>query len=401
MTAGALRPIPADEARRRLAAAAAPLPREEVPLAAAAGRVLADPVVAGEDLPDAPRSAMDGFAVRAADVTAAPVRLRLAGAVLIGEPAPRGVGPGEAMAIPTGGHLPPGADAVVMVEQATAEAGEVVVVAARVEPGRNVIRAGEDLARGTTVLRAGHRLRPCDLAALAALGVTRVPVHRRPRVAVLSTGAEIATPEATPPPGKVRDANQAALGAGAAAAGCEVTLGGIVTDDPAALETRLRELARRHDAVIVSGGSSVGRRDHTAEVMATVGRVLFHGIMVRPGRPTIAAQLGDTLLLGVPGVPAAALVIFEVFVRPTLRRLGGEQVVRAVGIRARLGAAHQSAAGREDYLRVRFRERDGELWAEPLPGALGSLVAADGLVLVAADDEVLDEGDEVEVWPWS
>jgi molybdopterin molybdotransferase len=406
MRARALRPIPAAEARRLLASAVSAVPAEEVPLDQAAGRVLSATVTAAEDVPQFPRSAMDGYAVRAADLDGAtgarPARLALVGAVQMGERPVRPVGAGEAMAIPTGGHLPAGADAVVMVEHGLIE-GAALLLGQPVTPGRHVIRPGDDLERGATVLAAGRRLRAGDLAALAALGVTRVPVHRRPRVAVLSTGAEICPPAETPPPGKVRDTNQAALGAGAAAAGCEVTLAGIAGDDPDALEQTLRALGPRHDAVLVSGGSSIGGRDHTGEVLARLapGGLLFHGVKTRPGRPTLAARIADALVIGIPGVPAAAQVVFEVFVRPVLRALGGERDLRSVGWRARLAAPYLSAPDREDYLRVRFLERDGELWAETLSGTLAGVVAADGLVIVADDDEQLEAGAEVEVWPWS
>jgi molybdopterin molybdotransferase len=187
------------------------------------------------------------------------------------------------------------------------------------------------------------------------------------------------------------------------AAGCDVTWAGIVEDDPAALEKALSAAAAAHDAVLVSGGSSIGGRDHTAEVLARLAPagLLFHGVHARPGRPTLAARLDDAVVIGIPGVPAAALTIFEVFARPALRRLGGEKDLRSVGRMARLVAPYLSAAGREDYLRVRFVERAGALWAETLAGALASVAASDGLVIVPEDDEELEAGDEVEVWPWS
>jgi molybdopterin molybdotransferase len=406
MTPRALRPIPADQARRLLCEAVRPVPAEEVPLAEAGGRVLARDVTAPEDLPALARAAMDGYAVRSADLVGAsaarPARLKLAAPVLMGAPPGRPLEAEDAAPIPTGGLLPPGADAVVMVEQASLD-GESVVVGQAIEPGRHVLQPGDDLRRGALVVRAGKRLGAGDVAALAAFGWVRVPVHRRPRVAVLSTGVEICPPGETPPPGKVRDVNQYGLAAGTAAAGCEVTLAGITEDDPAALERALAGAAAGHDAVLVSGGSSIGGRDHTAEVLTRLAPdgLLFHGVRTRPGRPTLAARLGDTLVIGIPGVPAAALTIFQMFVRPTLRWLGGEKDLRSVGRRARLVAPYASAEGREDYLRVRFVEREGELWAEALSGGLGSLVASDGLVIVGADDEALGAGEEVEVWPWS
>jgi molybdopterin molybdotransferase len=401
----ALRPVPAAEARRILAEAAgvAVTEAEQVPLAEAAGRVLAQALVASEDVPSFPRAVMDGYAVRAADAAAAsganPVWLTVVGTVAMGGPPLQAVGPGQAVGISTGGHLPPGADAVVMIED-TESHGAVVGVRRAVAAGRNVILVGEDIRRGTEVLPAGRRLGAADVAALAAFGQAQVSVRRRPRVAVLSSGSEICAPVAAPPPGKVRDVNQYALGAQAAAAGCQVSHQGIVDDDAAVLEKAVSAALANHDLVLLSGGSSVGRRDHTGPVFARLGEVLFHGINVRPGRPTVAARAGRKLLLGMPGVPTSAIVIFEVFVRPLLQRLGGERGGARWPVRARLDGDQASVVGREDYLRVRLVERAGETWAEVLPGgsaALSSVVAADGLVVVPEDVAALAAGDVVGV----
>jgi len=402
-----LRPVSADEARELLEEAGTVVETEMVGLEGAAGRVLAESLVAHEDMPSFPRSAMDGYAVRAADVAAAtaaaPVSLSLVGSVTIGRRPGQPVWPGEAQAIPTGGHLPDGADAVVMVEQAE-ERGAAVEIRRPVEAGRNVIRAGEDIPRGSKVLPSGRLLRPSDVSALAAFGLARVPVHRRPRVSVLSTGNEISPPADPLQPGKVRDVNQYALGAQAASAGCEVHHDGIIEDDPAALEWAVRAAAAKSDVVLLSGGSSVGGHDYTSDVFKRLGPpgLLFHGIAVRPGRPTLVSRAGPTLLVGMPGVPTSAMVIFEVFIRPLLRRMGGEKIGArwSAERHARLATAYTSEIGREDYLRVRLVEREGEIWAEPLPGgsaALSNVLAADGLVTVPADVTTLAEGDAVTV----
>jgi molybdopterin molybdotransferase len=389
------RPVSAGEARRLLAEALRPTESEEIPLQAAAGRVLARPVLAPEDLPAFPRSAMDGFALRAADGSAPRA---LVGSVSVGVRPGVVVGAGQAVAIPTGGHLPDGADAVVMVEQARIDGSrlEVLVVPER---GRHVIRAGEDLARGAPALEGGALIGAPQMAVLAAFGLTVVPVHRRPRVAVLSTGSELSPPGAVPAPGMVRDVNQLSLGAAAAAAGAEVLPGGLVGDDPAALDRRLRALAPGLDLVLVSGGTSVGKRDHTAEVLETAGRLLFHGLHVRPGRPTAAALLDRTLVVALPGVPAAALIIFQAFVRSALERIGG-RTSPGRPLRARLAARQESEPGREDYLRVRLGA-DGS--AEVVPGpasSLSSLLASDGLAVVPETVATLEAGAEVDVWPW-
>jgi molybdopterin molybdotransferase len=264
--------IPPDQARRILAETP-PVGQERVPLAAALGRVMAEPFSAPADLPGERRAVMDGYAVRGADVRGAselwPVVLSVAGTVPMGDVFPAGIKAGEAVAIATGGWLPQGADTVVMVEHvAFLDGGARVELSRAVVPGANVVERGEDLARGTAVLPAGRRLRPQDLAMLATFGVTTVAVHRRPRVAVLSTGNELCDPGQTPRPGQVRDANQTALGAQATAAGCDVTHAGIVPDDTQALRRAIGRLLADHDAVILSGGSSIGTKDLSADALA-------------------------------------------------------------------------------------------------------------------------------------
>src|SRR6478609_7519253 len=376
--------IQADEARRILADTP-PVGRERVAIGAALGRVLAEAFAAPADLPGERRSVMDGYAVRGADVRGAsdlwPVVLSVAGSVPMGDVFPRGVASGEAVAIATGGWLPAGADTVVMIEHvASLDGGARVELSRAVVPGANVVERGEDLARGAPVLPAGRRLRPQDLALLATFGVTGVDVHRRPRVAVLSTGNELCDPAETPRPGQVRDANQTALAAQATAAGCDVTAGGIVRDDAAAL------------------------RDAIARALADLAApgILFHGIDIRPGEPTLFARAGAKPVVGMPGFPPSSLIVFDAFIRPMLWRLGGEDARDPWPSRrpARIGREHRSVVGREDYLRVRLVERDGATWADPLPGGsatLSNVVFADGLVRVDAAAPGLAAGDPVDV----
>ena len=395
----------ADEARRLLAAFPA-VGAERVALAEADGRVLAADVVGTEALPAWTRAVMDGYAVRAADTFGAsdtvPAFLSCVGAVPMGGVFPRALAPGEAAAIATGGVIPDGADAVVMIEFTDERAGAVAVHRG-VATGDHVLRTGEDVARGAVLGRAGRRLRPEDVALCAALGITEVLVHRRPRVGVLSTGDELVAPDAMPRPGQVRDANQLALAAACRRCGCDVELGGVAADDAAELAARTRSLAASCDAVLLSGGSSVGARDLTAgALVAAGGEIIFHGISVRPGKPTILARAGAKPLLGMPGVPVSALVIFEVFVRPMLLALGGEREREAwpARRRARLSRRVPSLAGREDYVRVRLVTTGEVALAEPLLGgssAMSTLARADGLVIVPAGVEGIAEGDEVEV----
>jgi molybdopterin molybdotransferase len=404
-----LKLIPAAEARRILLETP-PVGVERVALRAAGGRVLAEAFAAPEDLPAQRRAVMDGFAVRAADVQgaseSAPATLRVIGTVPMGDVFAGRISAGEAVAIPTGGFVPDGADAVVMVEH-TAPHADGVAIARPAAAGANLIQPAEDVRRGDPLLQPGRRLRAQDVAALATFGVTEAVVFRRPRVAVLSTGNELCPPSEAPRPGQVRDSNQYALAAAVAAAGCEATYAGILPDDAAALRAAVDRLLGDHDGLILSGGSSVGTKDLSGEALGGLPApgVLFHGIDIRPGKPTLFARAGAKPVLGMPGFPTSALIVFDVFVRPLLRRLGGEplgHIGDAWPARrpARLGRAVASVAGREDYVRVRLVERDGEMWADPLAGgsaALSNVVLADGLVCVPAERDALPAGAPVEV----
>lgn len=404
-----LRLLPAAEARRILAEVP-PVGIETVPLLAAGGRVLALPLAATEPLPAHRRSVMDGYAVRAADVAGAteisPVVLPLAGVVPMGGVFAGAVAAGQVVGISTGGFVPEGADAVVMVEQ-TAPAGSdppSVAIRRPMAAGANVIQPGEDLRAGDRLAAAGRRLRPADLAALASFGFAEVPVHRRPRIAVLSTGNELCEPHESPTPGQVRDVNQAVIGAQTQAAGCDVTYGGIVRDDADALRAAVMRLLATHDGLILSGGSSVGVKDVSADALADLHApgVLFHGIDIRPGKPTLFARSGAKPVIGMPGFPTSSMIVFDGFIRPLLWRLGGEtdRDPWPAHRLARLARPYVSVAGREDYLRVRLVSRDGDDWAEVLAGgsaAISNVLQADGLVRVEAACERLEAGARVGV----
>jgi molybdopterin molybdotransferase len=254
------------------------------------------------------------------------------------------------------------------------------------------------------LVAAGRRLRPQEVGVLAALGIAEVQVVRRPRVGVLATGNEVVPATGSPRPGQVRDVNSSALAAQARRAGAEVELGGIVGDDAAALAAAAGGMLERCDALLLSGGSSVGARDLTVEALERLGAaIVFHGISVRPGKPTILARIGDKPVLGMPGVPVSAMVIFDAFVRPLLWALGGERGREPwpARRRARMRRRTPSVAGREDYVRVRFVDAAS---VEPVLGgsaALGTLVKADGLVIVPAESEGVAEGEDVEVLLYS
>ena len=405
--------IPADEARRILLETP-PVGTEVVPLREAGGRVLAAPFAATEDLPSAARSVMDGYAVRAADVAAAsdgaPARLEVVGVVPMGGTFPGTVGPGQAVGISTGGFLPAGADAVVMIEHTRPGAAggpldaRSVEISKPIAGGGNVIQRAEDVARGTALLPAGRRLRAQDVAALATFGVARVSVYRRPRIAVFSTGNELCGVGDNPAPGQVRDVNEWVLATEVEMAGGVATCGGIIRDDEATMAATIARFLPDHDGLILSGGSSVGVKDVSGIVFERLGPpgVLFHGIDIRPGKPTIFARVGAKPVVGMPGFPTSSMVVFDAFVRPLLWRLGGE-VGRdpwPTQRRARLTRTVPSPVGREDYVRVRLYTRDGELWADPLPGgssAISNLVLADGLVKIEAARDRIAEGDPVDV----
>jgi molybdopterin molybdotransferase len=396
------------EARARYLAALAPSPlgTEKISLEDALDRVLAVDLVAAEDLPPFHRSTVDGYAVRAADVSAAvedaPVPLRILGEVRMGEPTGLRLHPGEGARIPTGGMLPAGADAVVMQEQ-TRRAGDTVEVQRAVRPGENVIAAGEDVPAGAVVLRAGRRLRPQDLGILAGLGHPRVRVRLRPLVAILSSGDEIIPPDRPAGLGQVRDMNAYVL------SGLVQRDGGIpvrfppLPDDLPTVSAALRRAVEAHDAVLISGGSSVGEQDVVVDAIQALGPpgIVIHGVAIRPGKPTVLAAAGGRPVIGLPGNPVSAMIIFEVFVRPILAALLGIAAPDERGLAVRARAAHPFAAPpeREDHVRVSLEERAGEMWASPLPaksGLLSSMVRADGIVVVPAGTQVA-EGEIVPV----
>jgi molybdopterin molybdotransferase len=387
-----------------------PLASEMVPLFMARGRVLAEEIVSGEALPPFSRSTMDGYAVRAAD-TYGCSGLEEALVTVIGEIA-MGTSsqalclqPGQAARIATGGELPAMADAVVMVEVTRPLDNKTVAVSRPVAPGENIIRAGEDYAPGAVVLRRGSRLRPQEMGVLSGLGVVSVPVHRRPRVAILSTGDELVPAEQTPPPGKIRDINSTTLAALVEEAGGIAIAHGICGDDFENMLAVCTEALVEADVLLLSGGSSRGRRDFTHQVFSAIphAQMLTHGVSVRPGKPTILARQGNKSLFGLPGPAASAMVIFYCFVRPLLRYYSGLGATLGLSsIRATTAQPFPSAIGREEYVRVQLSPQDGG--APPLAtavygksGLLSPLVRADGLLPIGCEIEGFGRGVEVSV----
>ncbi len=379
----------------------------------AVGRILAHDVHSPVDLPDFPRSTMDGYAVRASDSFGAndaiPAYLDLVGQVPMGTAPAFSVGRGEAARILTGGMVPEGADAVVMEEFTSAPDAETLEVRRPVAVGENVLSIGDDLHKDELMLRAGSRLRSQDVGALAGVGVTSVEVYRRPRVAILPTGDELIDPRDTPRAGQVRDINRFSLAAGVIEAGGEPETEDILPDDLGVIKERLDRAMGRSDVVLISGGSSMGLRDYTVEAIDSLGEpgVLVHGISIKPGKPTIIGRIvqggEDKAVIGIPGHPVSALMIFHAFVRPVIRQLSGE-VVRAnageEGLMATLSRNLASAPGREDMVRVALEKSGIGHVAHPLMGnsaMISTMTKADGYITIPLAAEGLREGVQVRV----
>jgi len=377
---------------------------ETVALEQALGRVPARPVRAPHDLPGFARSTVDGYAVRAADTYGAseglPAYLEVTGAVAMGRAPELAVEPGSAVSIPTGAAIPDGADAVVMVEYTQEAMPGTIEVVRPVAPGDGLVRGDEDARADAEMLPAGRGLRAQDLGLLAAAGLTEVRVRARPRVAIVSTGDEVVPPATHELElGQVRDASAVALAALVREAGGRPDLRGIVPDDRDALDHVVREALAVCDVVVISAGSSVGSRDETADVVAGLGDpgIWAHGIAVRPGKPTLLADCDGVPVIGLPGNPRSALVVFRLIGMPIVRLVGG--VTRPVPeprVRARLDRDVPSASGRLDIVQVALR--DGV--ASPLFGAsalLTVLTEADGYIVVEDDATGLPSGTEVDV----
>ena len=382
---------------------------ETVSLDAALGRVPAVSIRARDPMPGFARATVDGFAVRAADTYGVsdgqPGYLDLAGEARMGHPPDAALRPGAALAIATGAPLPPGADAVVKVEHTQSTLPGLIEVVRPARPGEGMVRADEDAAADAELARPGRPLRAAELGMLAAAGVTEVLVHARPRVAIVSTGDELVPREtAALEVGQVRDATAPALAALVREAGGEPTFTGIVPDDRAALEATLRRALAGSDAagdcdlLVVSAGSSVGARDETASAIASLGEpgIWCHGLALRPGKPTLLADCGGVPVVGLPGNPRSALVVFRLVGMPLVRLVGGcTEAPPDPTVRARLGRDLPSAAGRLDVVQVTLA---GEV-VTPLFGSsalLSILTRADGYLIVPEPATGLPAGTEVE-----
>jgi molybdopterin molybdotransferase len=327
--------------------------------------------------------------------------------------ADRGIAKGEAMKIATGGALPSGADAVVMFEQTQPVDATGIEVVKPVAPLENTVRTGDDIQKGEIILLRGRRVRPQDMGALAGVGITRIRVYEKPKVAIINTGNEIVPADAVPGPGQVRDINSYNLEGLITQSGGIPVKKGIIRDEYPRLRETLEAAIRDSVLVLMTGGSSVGTADLTAKVLNDVGRpgVLVHGVSIKPGKPLIVGLLGSperqVPVFGLPGHPAAVSICFELFVKPILRRLTGETIDPALEgisplctVKARLSRSISSSPGREDHVRVLLEKKEGSLWARPIFGASGlisTLVKAVGTVVVPVNKIGIEAGEEVDV----
>ncbi len=374
-----------------------------MPLATVAGLVAAAAVPSPTDLPGFRRSAVDGYAVRAQDTGGAtPAGLAIVGSVRIGSMPATVVGTGQAVEIPTGGALPDGADAVVMVERTAVREPGRVELSGTVRAGDNVVQPDDDVARGTPLVAPGRPIRPHDIGLLAAAGLLELDVHRRPVVGVLATGDEVVGAGGIPGAAQVRDANSPALAALIEELGGRPLPLGIVSDDPGHLERAFRDGLARCDLLVVSAGSSIGARDATAEVVARLGPpgIWCHGLAVRPGRPTLLAEVLGRPLIGLPGNPVSALVVMRLIGAAVIARLAGRAgLPPAATVTGTLDSEIASRVGRTDVVQVVLRgDRVVPLFGKV--SQLSLLGRADGYLVVPAADEGLTAGSPVAVTPY-
>lgn len=379
------------------------LPEETASLYDCCGRILAQDVPAPEYVPGFDRSTVDGYAVRAKDTfgcsESIPAILEISGQILMGGSAGPALAPGSCRTIPTGGAVPEGSDAVVMVEY-TEEYGDGTVGILRpVSPGQNMIYRGDDVFPGKTVISAGRRITPSDVGSLAAMGITEVSVFRKPVVGVISTGDELVTPDEAPGDGQIRDANGPMLVSLCRELGADVTSYGIVRDDWDAMCEVFGRAVSECDILLISGGTSVGDKDQTARIIEANGELLFHGIAMKPGKPTILGNVGGKPVFGLPGHPVAAFFSTWLYVRYLMAQMCGHRLQRRT-MTAELSEAISANHGRAEFISVRLTDKDGRVIAEPVhtkSGLITSLAGTDGFISIPRDTEGLPRGASVEV----
>ncbi|MFO1442161.1 molybdopterin molybdotransferase MoeA [Bacillus sp. Bva_UNVM-123] len=378
----------------------------EKPLFEALHFVLADDVYTNENVPDFRRSTVDGYAVKAKDTFGSsenmPGFLTLIGEVRMGEAASKAIQSTEAMYVPTGAMIPEGSDAVVMIEHCENMSG-LLNVYRQSAPGENIISIGEDMKKDDLLLAKGTKLRSQELGALASQGITKVSVFRKPVIGYLSSGDEIVPIETqTLAPGEIRDMNWITIGALVSEWGFTFQYGGIVKDNRDEFERKARELLEISDCLVVSGGSSVGTKDFSVDVIQSLGEpgVFVHGVSIKPGKPTILSVAKEKPIIGLPGHPASAAIIFRLFGKAVLEQLQGIRSHEKQLTFAKATKNIPSATGRTDYVRVRLFEENNQWFAEPIfgkSGLISTLVQSDGMIEIAAPSEGIQKGELVPI----
>ncbi len=384
-----------------------PAAAEEVAILDAPGRIVADDIKAGCNVPGFDKSVVDGYAVKSGDTFGAsdsmPALMRCMGEVFIGKSAGIRINDGECAYVPTGGMLPGGSDAVVMVEDTEDLGSESIAVYRPVGPWENTIKSGEDIKSGRVVLKKGMPVRPQHVGVLASVGLKTVRVRKRPVVSIISTGDELVKPGEKLEKGRIWDINSYSLAAAVAEDGGGPRIKGIVADDRAAIKTKVSEALDISDMVIVSGGSSAGTRDYTAEIINELGRpgVLVHGISIKPGKPTIIGSVFGKPVIGMPGQPVSSLVVYKAVVSPLIRRMAGLTDRPQALIAAVCDENYYSAPGREEYLMVTvYRAGDGKTHVRPVSGKSGMITTisdANGMVIIPKNKEGLYKDEDVQV----
>ena len=379
---------------------------EEAPLGGALGRILAADIASGRPVPPHDNAAVDGYAVRFEDLapgaeTALPVGARVAAGMTLGRP----IAPGEAIRIFTGAPMPDGADTVLMQEDCRAD-GDTVVIPPGIKQGANRRFAGEDIEAGAVILRAGARLRPQDIGLAASIGRTALPVYRRLRVALFSTGDEVRDAGEALPPGCIYDANRYTIAAALHRLGCEVDDLGILPDRAGVIRDTLERAATAHDLVMTSGGVSTGEEDHVRQAVESLGRIDFWRLAIRPGRPLALGQVRGVPFIGLPGNPVAVLVTFMRFARPAILQLAGCRNIAPHSYRVRADFAIRKKAGRREWLRASLhRDEDGMPVLRKFPrdgaGILTSMVQTDGLIELPEELTRAEPGTMVDFLPFS
>jgi len=383
---------------------------QDIPLVDAMGRILAQDVNADVDLPNFMRSTMDGYAVRASSTFGAsesnPAYLTVIGSVPMGAIPDFSIDAGEAAGISTGGMLPKGADSVVMIEHTEAIDKTTIEVYRSVAPAQNILEKGEDFKKGAVLVPAGKLIRPQEIGLLAAFGIEKIAVYKKPVIGIISSGDEVVSIKEIPEPGLIRDINTYTLAGLVQKSGAVPMTYGIVRDNFDDLIEKCTAALRQSDMVLISGGSSMGTRDYTIEVFSALpeSEILVHGISISPGKPTILARSQRRAIWGLPGQVTSTMVVFEIVVKPFIEHIAGflPEHKKQFNLIAQLSRNVSSTQGRADYVRVKLYQKDGMLWAEPVLGKSGlinTMVNADGLIEIGLNTEGLDRGARVEVIP--